>query len=410
MLQTDLIAPIPALLKRQAQSAWWQDRVRGRGGRDHLRRARTTRPRDACRSSAESGVEAGDTVAMLLPNSVAWVESCFATLRAGAVSVPISYEATEPEVAYRLADADCRIVITTHERADLVRRAAGERPLRVHTGRPKAGPGNRRASAICWSLASPKSARSRTDARALVHHLHVRHHRPRQGRAAVAARACCGWRPPAGRRSTASRGRYGALAAAAVPLLRAEPLGAQRAGDRRQRVHHGEVLDRARRCGCSAKGVSPSFPACRRCSTTWCRRARAGTKLPGPPALRFGRRDHAGDAQPGIRGALRRAAARRLRHHRDRHHGDDELADRRARARLVRAAGAGTCGAHRRSGERARCRRGRRRRIDRARPEPDGGLSQQAGRDGGGAAQRLVPHGRSRAQPTRTASSPSRGG
>ena len=73
-------------------------------------------------------------------------------------------------------------------------------------------------------------------------------------------------------------------------------------------------------------------------------------------ALHLGRRHHAGDAQPRIRGALRHSAARRLRHHRNLHHGDDELADRLARARLVRLSGAGPRGAHRRSGERTRCR------------------------------------------------------
>ena len=45
--------------------------------------------------------------------------------------MPINYDATESEVAYRLEDAACRIVITTDERAELVRRATGGRPLRL---------------------------------------------------------------------------------------------------------------------------------------------------------------------------------------------------------------------------------------------------------------------------------------
>ncbi len=57
---------------------------------------------------ADNGIAPGDTVAIMLPNSVPWVESCFAIARAGAISVPISYDATEAEIRYRLADADCK--------------------------------------------------------------------------------------------------------------------------------------------------------------------------------------------------------------------------------------------------------------------------------------------------------------
>ena len=129
MLRTDLIAPVPALLARQA---------RERGDKlaySDARRAATYRELDASTRRlgghlAAMGAGPGATVALMLPNSVEWIETCFATLRAGAISVPISYEATEPEIAYRLEDADCRIVVTTHERAALVRRAAAGRNIR----------------------------------------------------------------------------------------------------------------------------------------------------------------------------------------------------------------------------------------------------------------------------------------
>ena len=39
---------------------------------------------------ADLGIAPGETVAILLPNSVPWVETCLAIARAGAVSVPIS--------------------------------------------------------------------------------------------------------------------------------------------------------------------------------------------------------------------------------------------------------------------------------------------------------------------------------
>ncbi len=46
---------------------------------------------------ADLGVEPGEKVAIFLPNSVEWVESCFAINRAEAVSVPISHDAADPK-------------------------------------------------------------------------------------------------------------------------------------------------------------------------------------------------------------------------------------------------------------------------------------------------------------------------
>src|SRR5205823_8415246 len=74
------------------------------------------------------GVGPKKTVAILLPNGVAWVETCFAIARANAISVPISYDATEPEIGYRLADANCRAIVTTAERADLVEKLKANAP------------------------------------------------------------------------------------------------------------------------------------------------------------------------------------------------------------------------------------------------------------------------------------------
>ena len=121
MLHTDLIVPIPELLKRHA---------RERGGKIAYRDAQSSltyaqldeRTGRLAAHLADQGSAAGDTVAILLPKSCAWIESCFAIARAGAISVPISYDASEPEIAYRLEDANCRAIITTAERLDLVAR------------------------------------------------------------------------------------------------------------------------------------------------------------------------------------------------------------------------------------------------------------------------------------------------
>jgi long-chain acyl-CoA synthetase len=119
MLRTELIASVPELLRRHAAA---------RAGKLAYRDARRSvtyaeleaRTGRIAGHLADHGVAPGDTVAMLLPNSVAWIESCFAITRAYAVAVPISYDSTEAEIAYRLSDANCKAIVTTPERAALV--------------------------------------------------------------------------------------------------------------------------------------------------------------------------------------------------------------------------------------------------------------------------------------------------
>ena len=118
MLQTELIAPVPELLRRHANE---------RGAKIAYRDARSQvtyaelfdRTANIAGHLADNGVEPGDTVAIMLPNSVQWVEACLGITRAGALGVPISYDSSEPEIAYRLSDATCKAVFTTAERADL---------------------------------------------------------------------------------------------------------------------------------------------------------------------------------------------------------------------------------------------------------------------------------------------------
>ena len=87
MLHTDLIAPIPELLRRHATA---------RGGKCAFRDAQSSvtyaelhaRTGNLAGHLADIGVAPDDTVAIMLPNSVQWVESCFAIARAGAVRLP----------------------------------------------------------------------------------------------------------------------------------------------------------------------------------------------------------------------------------------------------------------------------------------------------------------------------------
>jgi acyl-CoA synthetase (AMP-forming)/AMP-acid ligase II len=127
MLRTDLIAPIPELLRRQAAARG--DKVAYRDAHTSVTYAALAeRTAKLAGHLADNGIAAGDTVAIFLPNSVEWVESCFAIARAGAISVPISYDSTETEIAYRLADANCKAAVTTAERGDLLARLKSAAP------------------------------------------------------------------------------------------------------------------------------------------------------------------------------------------------------------------------------------------------------------------------------------------
>jgi long-chain acyl-CoA synthetase len=127
MLHSDLIAPIPELLRRHASTRG--AKVAYRDGHSAVTYAELDERTGRLGGHlADLGINPGDTVAILLPNSVQWIETCFAIARAGAVGVPVSYDATEPEIAYRLSDANCRAIVTTAERGDLVARLKAGAP------------------------------------------------------------------------------------------------------------------------------------------------------------------------------------------------------------------------------------------------------------------------------------------
>jgi len=115
MLQVDLIAPIAKLLDRHAkerpeQVAYW-DSSRSI---TYAQLAKNTAAIAA--NLAKAGVREGDRIAIYLPNGVDWIEACFAGLRAGAVIVPISFDAVEGEISYRLMDASCGAVRSASRR------------------------------------------------------------------------------------------------------------------------------------------------------------------------------------------------------------------------------------------------------------------------------------------------------
>jgi acyl-CoA synthetase (AMP-forming)/AMP-acid ligase II len=119
MLRTELIAPLHELLKRQAVAHGDKPAFMDASGSVSYADLEE-RTANLAGQLADLGISPGDAIAMLMPNSVAWVETCFGIERAGAVAVPIAYDSTEHEIAYRLADANCRLIVTTDEKTALV--------------------------------------------------------------------------------------------------------------------------------------------------------------------------------------------------------------------------------------------------------------------------------------------------
>ena len=136
MLHADLIAPIPTLLDRHSkerpeQVAYWD------GSRSITYGQLASTTASIAANLTKAGVREGDKVAIYLPNGVDWVETCLAGLRAGAVLVPISCDAAEGEISYRLTDAGCVAVVTAPARQDLVAkisREAGISPRMICAG------------------------------------------------------------------------------------------------------------------------------------------------------------------------------------------------------------------------------------------------------------------------------------
>ncbi|MGY3478657.1 class I adenylate-forming enzyme family protein [Bradyrhizobium ottawaense] len=125
MLHVDLIAPIATLLDRHAKQrpdkvAYWDS------SRSVTYADLATRTASIAANLAKTGLREGDKVAIYLPNGVDWIEACFAALRAGAVVVPISFDAAEGEISYRLTDAGCSLVITAAARKELIAKICGD--------------------------------------------------------------------------------------------------------------------------------------------------------------------------------------------------------------------------------------------------------------------------------------------
>ncbi len=72
------------------------------------------------------GLGRGDTVVMVLPNSIAAVELYLAVMQAGWYLVPINYHLTAPEIAYILQDSEAQAFVAEARYADTAAKAAEE--------------------------------------------------------------------------------------------------------------------------------------------------------------------------------------------------------------------------------------------------------------------------------------------
>lgn len=119
MIHFDLIAPVGDILRRNARV-----RPEKMAFEDKHRAISYDRLDEETRALAShlraAGLRKGEAVAVFLPNSVNWVVACLAVVRAGGVSVPVAIESTDAELAYRLADAECSILVSVPEKRTLV--------------------------------------------------------------------------------------------------------------------------------------------------------------------------------------------------------------------------------------------------------------------------------------------------
>src|SRR5689334_3468972 len=72
------------------------------------------------------GLQKGDTVACVLPNSLEMVELAMAALQVGLYLTPINHHLVGPEIAYIVNDSDARVFIGHERFGDELAKAATE--------------------------------------------------------------------------------------------------------------------------------------------------------------------------------------------------------------------------------------------------------------------------------------------
>jgi long-chain acyl-CoA synthetase len=128
MIQADIIIPIGQLLERNkrvygAKVAWRDVRQQITYGQLDVQ------TKNLAGHFLSLGITPGQSIAVYLPNSVPWIISALAIARAGFVCVPIFFDASPAEVAYRISDANCVAVITLSDRYQALQHIAQQESL-----------------------------------------------------------------------------------------------------------------------------------------------------------------------------------------------------------------------------------------------------------------------------------------
>ena len=184
---------------------------------------------------ASRGIGAGDVVAVLMKNSAAFLELVFATSHIGAVFLPINYRLSADEVAYIVGNSGARILIADEELADV---AAGVAPVvlldeAAQSTATHLGARYRSRADACPAAARPDAA-----------DVHVRDHRPPQGRDAHLRKHLL----EIGRSDAGARTERRHAVAGGRPALscrRARSAGHRRALARRHALHPPQFRTRA---------------------------------------------------------------------------------------------------------------------------------------------------------------------
>ncbi|OWV73162.1 long-chain fatty acid--CoA ligase [Rhizobium sp. R634] len=140
MIRYDLIAPVGEILRRNArlypEKMAFEDRMRS------VSYPQLDAETEALASHLVArGLRQGQAVAIFLPNSVNWVVACLAVVRAGGICVPISIDSTEAELAYRITDAGCAVLVALPEKRTMADAVLSrlDRPVLVIDADPASG-------------------------------------------------------------------------------------------------------------------------------------------------------------------------------------------------------------------------------------------------------------------------------
>src|SRR5438552_7609352 len=90
------------------------------GGRRYSYRQLRERVNQAAQAFLALGVQRGDRVCILSPNSHFFLESYYAVPQIGAVLVPLNYRLTPADHEYIINHAGVKVVIADHEYAQIV--------------------------------------------------------------------------------------------------------------------------------------------------------------------------------------------------------------------------------------------------------------------------------------------------